>query len=75
MSDNTELEHEVGHYEQLLHQTAYSPHEAAEVLSVPERFILKAAFGGDLKAEIVNGDVIEITRTDLVAWLRLREAQ
>lgn len=61
------------HYLQLLHQDSYSPDEAAEVLNIPERFILKAAFGGELKAEIVNGDVVDITRTDLVRWLVWRQ--
>lgn len=61
------------HYWDLLKQQSYSPEEAAEVLNLPKRLILTAAFGGDLKAEIISGDVIDITRTDLVAWLLWRE--
>ena len=73
MTEELKLEHAASHYEELLHQTAYSPKEAAEVLNIPERYVLKAAFGGELKAEIVNGDVIEVKRTDLVNWLRWRQ--
>lgn len=58
---------------ELLHQEKYTPEEAAHVLNMRLRTILAAAFGGDLKAEIISGDVISITRTDLVAWLKWRE--
>lgn len=57
----------------LLHKDVYTPQQAAEVLQIGERVILKAAYGGDLPAVIVNGDVVEITRADLVAWLKWRE--
>ncbi|MCO5215360.1 MAG: helix-turn-helix domain-containing protein [Thermomicrobiales bacterium] len=70
MTDNTQ---NTSHLWELLHQEVYSPEEAAEVLNLRESMLLKAAFGGDLKATIVNGDVISIARTDLVAWLKWRE--
>ena len=75
MSDDTRVEENLrgSHYWDLLHQDSYSPQEAAEVLNLSERLILKAAFGGELKAEIVNGDVVDITRADLVRWLHWRE--
>lgn len=57
----------------LLNTELYTPEEAARVLNLREDLILRAAFGGDLKATIINGDVISITRTDLVAWLKWRE--
>jgi len=75
MSDDTRVDQSLrgSHYWDLLHQDSYSPEEAAEVLNLSERLILKAAFGGELKAEIVNGDVVDITRTDLVRWLHWRQ--
>lgn len=75
MSDGTQADgtERGSHYWDLLRQESYSPEEAAEVLNLSERLILSAAFGGDLKAEIVNGDVVDITRTDLVRWLQWRE--
>lgn len=57
----------------LLNKEQYTPEEAARVLNLREDLILRAAFGGDLKATIIHGDVISITRTDLVAWLQWRE--
>lgn len=57
----------------LLHQEVYTPQQAAEVLNLSERIILSAAYGGELKATIIKGDVIEMTRTDLVDWLKRRE--
>lgn len=57
----------------LLHQEIYTPEQAAEVLNLRENLLLKAAFGGDLKAEIVNGDVLGIKRADLVHWMQWRE--
>ena len=75
MSEETHVDRpaEVTHLWELLHQESYLPEEAAEVLNLPERLILKSAFGGELKARIVNGDVIDINRSDLVAWLKWRE--
>ena len=61
------------HILDLLHQEVYTPEQAAEVLNINERNILKAAYGGELNAVIVNGDVVEITRTDLVAWVKAQE--
>ena len=74
MSEETRRDQtgEVTHLWELLHQESYLPEEAAEVLNLPERLILKSAFGGELRARIVNGDVIDISRTDLVAWLKWR---
>lgn len=60
---------------ELLKQEVYTPEEAAEVLNMKQRTIFSAAFGGELKAEILNGDVISVTRTDLVNWLQRRENQ
>ena len=73
MSEELNLNKDVDELWDLLHKEVYTPREAAEVLNVSERLILKAAFGGELKAVIINGDVVEVTRTDLVAWVRWRE--
>ncbi len=75
MSDETRVDQPQAnsHYWDLLHQEHYTPREAAEVLNIGERVILSAAFGGDLNATIVNGDVVDITRTELVRWLQWRE--
>lgn len=71
----TEKQHDANHLYDLLKMEVYTPQEAAEVLNMSERLILSAAYGGDLKAVIVNGDVVEVTRTDLVAWLKARDSR
>lgn len=63
---------EVGRFESLLKKDTYTPQEAAEVLQMRERTILSAAYGGELKARIINHDVVSINRGDLIAWLRSR---
>lgn len=73
MTDNTQETTRGQDLWDLLHLEVYTPRQAAEVLSISEGMLLKAAYGGDLKAEIINGDVIGITRTNLVAWLKWRE--
>lgn len=70
---NAGKEGEISRIEELLKQEKYTPEEAADVLNMRQRAIFSAAFGGELKAKIVNGDVVEITRTDLVDWIRRRE--
>lgn len=63
---------EMSRIESLLRKPTYSPQEAAEVLNMRERTINAAAFGGELKAYIVNHDIVSIDRADLIAWLRTR---
>lgn len=75
MTENTRTDQapEANQLWDLLHKEVYTPQEAAEVLNISERIILKSAFGGDLRATIIRGDVISVTRTDLVAWLKWRD--
>jgi len=65
-------EAEVNRIESLLKQETYSPQEAAEILGVRERTINSAVYGGELKAYVVNHDIVSIDRADLIAWLRNR---
>ncbi len=74
MPEKLNIDHDVDKLWELLHQEVYSPQEAAEVLNISERIILKDAYGGDLKATIINGDVISVTRTNLVEWVKWRES-
>lgn len=76
MSEETRMEEtsEVDQLWDLLKQEVYTPEEAARVLNVKEDLLLRNAFGGDLKATIVNGDVISFARTDLVQWLIWRQS-
>lgn len=49
-----------------------SPEELSELIRVPVDVICSAAFAGDLKAKIVNHDIISINRDDALAWMANR---
>jgi excisionase family DNA binding protein len=65
--------HEVSRIEELLNQERYTPVEAAEVLNMSQRTIFSAVYGGELKATMAGSDIVEISRTDLVDWIRRRQ--
>lgn len=65
-------EREISRIEELLKHEEYTPEEAAEVLNMRQRTIFAAAYGGELKAKMAGNDVVSISRTDLVDWLRRR---
>lgn len=75
MTENLNINKGVDELMELLRREVYTPQEAAEVLQVSERVVLKAAYGGELEAVIINGDVVEVTRTNLVAWLKKRQGR
>jgi excisionase family DNA binding protein len=64
---------EVSHIEELLKKEEYTPEEAAEVLNMRQRTIFASVYGGELKAKMAGNDIVSISRTDLVAWLRSRQ--
>lgn len=64
---------ELSRIEDLLRQEEYTPEEAAEVLNMRQRTIFSAVYGGELKAKMAGNDIVSISRSDLVAWLRRRQ--
>lgn len=64
---------EISRIEELLRHEEYTPEEAAEVLNMRQRTIFSAVYGGELKAKMAGNDIVSISRTDLVAWLRARQ--
>lgn len=64
---------EVSHIEELLKKEEYTPEEAAEVLNMRQRTIFASVYGGELKAKMAGNDIVSISRTDLVAWIRSRQ--
>lgn len=66
-------EKEISRIEELLRHEEYTPEEAAEVLNMRQRTIFSAVYGGELKAKMAGNDIVSISRTDLVAWLRRRQ--
>lgn len=63
---------ELSRIEALLKQESYSPEEVASIVRIPLRSINSAVFQGDLKANVVNHDIVSIERSDLIDWLRNR---
>ncbi len=66
-------EQELSRIEELLRHEQYTPEEAAEVLNMRQRTVFAAVYGGELKAKMAGNDIVSISRTDLVAWLRRRQ--
>jgi excisionase family DNA binding protein len=64
---------DISRVEELLNKERYTPAEAAEVLNMRQRLILSAVYGGELHATMAGRDIVSISRSDLVAWLRRRE--
>jgi hypothetical protein len=58
--------------EDLLESAELTPQELSRLIDIPLDAITRAAFAGDLKARIVNHDIISISRDDALAWLKSR---
>ena len=54
---------------ELLQQDCYTPEEAAELLEISIDVIRHAAFTGELRAQIIEHDIISLQRDDVRAWL------
>jgi hypothetical protein len=63
-------EHARRSIDDLLHEDIYTPAELATLLDIDVTTILNAAFRGDLKATIVQHDVVGITRQAALEWLK-----
>ncbi len=61
--------------EDLLQQDRYTPDEAAELLEIGIDVVRHAVFTGDLRAQVVEHDIISIDRVDVLAWWRASEAE
>ena len=58
--------------EDLFESAVLTPEELAELVDIPLSVIRTAAFAGQLKAKIVNHDIISINRDDALSWLASR---
>lgn len=54
---------------ELIMQDSYTPEELATLLEMDVNLIREAAYHGRLKAEIINHDIISISRADALRWL------
>ncbi len=57
---------------ELLHHDHYSPDELARVLGMDVKVILHDALRRELKSYIVNHQVLDIRREDVLEWLQTR---
>jgi aryl carrier-like protein len=55
---------------ELLQQDHYTPEEVADLLEIGLNVVRHAAFSGELRAQIVEHDIISIRREDVIAWMR-----
>lgn len=55
--------------EDLLQQEHYSVDELAALLEVDSAFLAHAAYFGELPATIVNEQILDISRADVLHWL------
>ena len=53
----------------LMHQDAFTAQELAEMLDRPVELVTDAVYDGRLKAVVVDGKIVEISRQDALAWL------
>lgn len=71
MPDPARIPERISVLESLSHDH-YTSEELAELLSVSPTVIREAVRRGDLKGFIVGHRVIDIRRTDAIAWLKQR---
>ncbi|MCC6792646.1 MAG: DNA-binding protein [Thermomicrobiales bacterium] len=57
---------------ELLLQESYRPDELSALTDLPVTLIEHAAFSGELKAQIVDHDILSIRREDAIAWMANR---
>ncbi len=58
--------------EALLHAEAYTEEELSSLVGIGVDVIRRAARGGQLRARVVNDEVISIQRDDALEWMRTR---
>ena len=58
--------------EELFESAELTPQELSRLIDIPLEAITHAAFSGELKARIVDHDIISINRDDALAWLANR---
>jgi hypothetical protein len=57
---------------ELMTQDQYTPEDLATLLEVDVNLIREEAFTGRLKAEIVDHNIVSISRADALRWLDAR---
>ena len=56
----------------LLQEDRYTPEQVADLLGIGLDIVRHAAFSGELRAQILEHDIISIRREDVLSWLKER---
>mgnify|MGYP001225624546 FL=1 len=59
--------------EQIIMKERYTPEELAKVTGLDVDFINVEIHKGQLRARVIEHDIIDIARLDAIAWLRRRQ--
>ncbi len=59
--------------EMIIKKERYSPQELAAVTGLDVDFINVEIHKGQLRAKVVDHDIIDIARADVIAWMRRRQ--
>ncbi len=62
-------EHPADMMSKLMHQEYYTAQELAQLIDRPVELVTDAVYDGRLKAVVVDGKIVEISRHDAVSWL------
>jgi hypothetical protein len=60
---------DIGRYEKLFRQEWFSCEELGDLLDLSTDQIRRAVFEGRLRATVIDGHIVEITRHDALKWL------
>jgi hypothetical protein len=55
---------------ELLQRDVYTPEEVAQLLDMDVNVVRNAAFEGELRAQIVEHDIVSIHREDVIDWFQ-----
>ena len=56
--------------EELLHRDRYTTEELSELLEMDQYVIRRAIYSGELRANRVGDDIIDVDRSEVLRWLR-----
>lgn len=62
-------EHPADMMSKLMHQEQFTAQELARLIDRPIELVTDAVYDGRLKAVVVEGKIVEISRHDALAWL------
>lgn len=71
MADRNQVNESI---DQMLTQDVFTPEELSDLMGIGVETIETAVFGGQLRATVINHQILGIERSDALQWLRERDA-